>query len=85
MTDQNVQEAEASMSNLLLDEVTGEKVSKTELKKRQKNREKESKKKEKVAAEPAKAEKKVSPEEAEANLTPNVSGLVLGLKCAMPC
>ncbi|KAJ5173235.1 hypothetical protein N7492_005828 [Penicillium capsulatum] len=72
MTDPNpVQEAEASMANLLLDEVTGEKVSKTELKRRQKLREKEAKKKEKSAAAPPKAEKKVSAEEEEANLTPN--------------
>lgn len=61
------------MANLLLDEVTGEKVSKTELKRRQKLREKEAKKKEKEAAAPPKAaQKKVSAEEEEANLTPNV-------------
>ncbi|KAJ5612496.1 hypothetical protein N7510_005690 [Penicillium lagena] len=73
MTDSNpVKEAEASMANLLLDEVTGEKVSKSELKRRQKVREKEAKKKEKEAAAPPKAEKKkVSEEEEEANLTPN--------------
>ncbi|KAL4932796.1 lysine--tRNA ligase KRS1 [Aspergillus undulatus] len=75
MADSNpVQEAEASMANLLLDEVTGEKVSKTELKRRQKQREKEAKKKEKEAAAPPKAateKKKVSAEEEEANLTPN--------------
>lgn len=67
-----VNEAEASMANLLLDEVTGEKVSKTELKKRQKQREKDARKKEKDAAAPPKAEKKVSAEEEEANLNPNV-------------
>lgn len=73
MTDSTaVKEAEASMANLLLDEVTGEKVSKTELKKRQKQREKEARKKEKDAAAPPKPEKKVSAEEEEANLTPNV-------------
>ncbi|KAF9888698.1 lysyl-tRNA synthetase [Aspergillus nanangensis] len=74
MADSNpVQEAEASMANLLLDEVTGEKVSKSELKRRQKNREKEAKKKEKEAAAPPKpaAVKKTSAEEEEANLTPN--------------
>ncbi|KAL4785226.1 hypothetical protein BJX76DRAFT_324976 [Aspergillus varians] len=73
MADSNpVKEAEASMANLLLDEVTGEKVSKTELKKRQKLREKEAKKKQKEAAAPPKpAQKKVSAEEEEANLTPN--------------
>lgn len=61
------------MANLLLDDVTGEKVSKTELKRRQKLREKEAKKKEKEAAAPPKAPKKVSAEEEEANLNPNVS------------
>ncbi|KAJ0426343.1 hypothetical protein BJY00DRAFT_271978 [Aspergillus carlsbadensis] len=73
MADSNpVQEAEASMANLFLDEVTGEKVSKTELKKRQKARERDAKKKEKAAAAPPKpASKKVSAEEEEANLTPN--------------
>jgi lysyl-tRNA synthetase class 2 len=68
-----VKEAEASMANLVLDEVTGEKVSKSELKRRQKTREKEAKKKEKEATAPAKAVKKVSAEEEESNLTPNVS------------
>ncbi|KAJ5776352.1 uncharacterized protein N7511_001363 [Penicillium nucicola] len=74
MADSNpVKEAEASMANLLLDEVTGEKVSKTELKRRQKKRDNDAKKKEKEAAAPpkAKAEKKTSAEEEEANLTPN--------------
>ncbi|KAJ9293923.1 hypothetical protein DTO271G3_7299 [Paecilomyces variotii] len=71
MADSGVKEAEASMANLLLDEVTGEKVSKTELKRRQKLREKEAKKKEKEAAAPPKAEKKISEEEAESNLSPN--------------
>ncbi|GMF73238.1 unnamed protein product [Aspergillus oryzae] len=66
-----VKEAEASMANLLLDEVTGEKVSKSELKRRQKLREKEAKKKEKEAAAPPKPAKKTSAEEDEANLTPN--------------
>lgn len=70
-----VKEAEASMANLVLDEVTGEKVSKSELKRRQKQREKEAKKKEKEAAAPPKPEKKVSAEEEESNLTPNVSFL----------
>lgn len=77
MTDNGVKDAEASMANLLLDEVTGEKVSKTELKKRQKLREKEAKKKEKEAAAPPKTQKKASAEEEEANLTPNVSVFVL--------
>lgn len=78
MADSNpVQEATASIANLLLDDVTGEKVSKTELKRRQKQREKDAKKKEKEAAAPPKpkAEKKSSAEEDESNLTPNVSDL----------
>lgn len=77
MADNQVKEVESSVANLLLDEATGEKVSKTELKKRQKLREKESKKKEKVAAAPPKPEKKMSAEEEEANLTPNVRPPVL--------
>lgn len=60
------------MANLLLDEVTGEKVSKSELKRRQKQRERDAKKKDKVAAAPPKVEKKTSAEDDEANLTPNV-------------
>ena len=79
MADNEVKEAEASMANLLLDEVTGEKVSKTELKKRQKQREKDAKKKEKEAAAPPKTQKKVSAEEEEANLSPNVSAPGFGL------
>lgn len=66
-------EVEAGVANLHLDEVTGEKVSKSELKKRQKQRQTEEKKREKAAAAPPKAEKKVSAEEAESELTPNVS------------
>ncbi|KAF2136229.1 uncharacterized protein K452DRAFT_302916 [Aplosporella prunicola CBS 121167] len=60
-------------SNLLLDEVTGERVSKTELKRRQKQREKDAKKAEKAAAAPPKAkkEKAVSAEDEEKELTPN--------------
>lgn len=76
MADSNaVNEVEASVANLLLDEVTGERVSKTELKKRQKMREREAKKKEKEANAPPKPEKKVSAEEEEANLTPNVCSI----------
>ncbi|RAL16384.1 lysine--tRNA ligase KRS1 [Aspergillus homomorphus CBS 101889] len=66
-----VQQAEASLANLILDEVTGEKVSKSELKRRQKQREKEAKKKEREAAAPPKPAKKTSAEDDEANLTPN--------------
>jgi lysyl-tRNA synthetase, class II len=66
-----VNEVETSLQNLILDEVTGEKVSKSELKRRQKNREREAKKKEKEAVAP-KTTKKISAEEEESNLTPNV-------------
>jgi lysyl-tRNA synthetase class 2 len=61
-------------ANLHLDEVTGEKVSKSELKKRQKVREQEKKKAEKAAAAPPKTEKKkvASAEANEAELNPNV-------------
>ncbi|KAI5309846.1 lysyl-tRNA synthetase [Ascosphaera atra] len=67
---QAVNKAAAAMENLHLDEVTGERVSKTELKKRQKQRAAEEKKKAKAAANPAPAVKK-SAEEEESNLTPN--------------
>ena len=61
-------------ANLHLDEVTGERVSKSELKKRQKQRQAEDKKREKAAAAPLKTEKKaMSGEIAENDLTPNVS------------
>ncbi|KAL8781026.1 MAG: hypothetical protein Q9213_006203 [Squamulea squamosa] len=61
------------LANLHLDEVTGEKVSKSELKKRQKQRTQEEKKREKAAAAPPKPkqEKNVSAEEEESQLTPN--------------
>ncbi|MCJ1478411.1 lysyl-tRNA synthetase [Lambiella insularis] len=62
---------ESQMANLHLDEVTGEKVSKSELKKRQKQRQQEEKKREKAAAAPPRAEKHMSQEEEENNLTPN--------------
>ncbi|KAL1976182.1 hypothetical protein VTN31DRAFT_2464 [Thermomyces dupontii] len=71
MADSGVKEAEASMANLVLDELTGERVSKSEFKRRQKKREQEAKKKEKEAAAPPKAPKKVSPEEEENNLSPH--------------
>ncbi|KFH48598.1 Lysine--tRNA ligase, cytoplasmic-like protein [Hapsidospora chrysogenum ATCC 11550] len=60
-----------TVGKLHLDEVTGEMISKTELKKRQKTREREAAKKEKAAAKgPAQASKK-SAEAAEKELTPN--------------
>ncbi|KAL9627548.1 MAG: hypothetical protein Q9204_006488 [Flavoplaca sp. TL-2023a] len=61
------------LANLQLDEATGEKVSKSELKRREKQRALEAKKKEKAAAAPVKPkpEKIVSAEEEESQLTPN--------------
>lgn len=61
------------LANLHLDDVTGEKVSKSELKKRQKQRETERKKAEKAAAAPAKQPaKKKEGEIDESELNPNV-------------
>lgn len=67
----------AEVANLHLDEVTGEKVSKSELKKRQKQRERDAKKQEKAAAAPPKpaSAKKTNAEADEKELTPNVSQL----------
>ncbi|OMJ12915.1 Lysine-tRNA ligase, cytoplasmic [Smittium culicis] len=65
--------ADTNTEKLYLDEVTGENVSKSELKRRIKQREKEAKKQEKAAAAPpkeAKAEKK-SQNEAEEELSPS--------------
>ena len=74
----------AQAANLHLDEVSGEKVSKTELKKRQKQRDNEKRKLERAAAAPPKAEKKkVSAEEEESNLTPNVCEVAP--VCSLPC
>ncbi len=63
------------MANLHLDEVTGEKVSKSELKKRQKQRIKDEEKKKKEAAAPPKptTAKKTNAEADEKELNPNVS------------
>ena len=66
----------AAQPALLLDEVTGERVSKTELKKRQKQREKDAKKAEKDAtkqAPPQPKRKAISQEEEEGKLNANVS------------
>ncbi len=64
-----------SVANLHLDEVTGERVSKSELKKRIKQRQKDEEKAKKAAAAPPKPvkEKKSNAEEEEKELTPNVS------------
>ncbi|KAI1802014.1 lysyl-tRNA synthetase [Daldinia bambusicola] len=63
----------AELANLHLDEVTGERVSKSELKKRQKQRERDAKKQEKAAAAPPKpaSAKKTNAEADEKELTPN--------------
>jgi len=60
------------VANLHLDDVTGERVSKSELKKRQKQRETERKKAEKAAAAPPKQEKKKTGDVDESDLNPNV-------------
>lgn len=78
-----VADATAAVSKLHLDEVTGEMISKTELKKRQKAREKEAAKKEKEAAnkdkKPAQAAGNKNAEAAEKELTPNqVCGCAAG-------
>lgn len=62
-------------ANLHLDDVTGERVSKSELKKRQKQRQQDEKKKEKAAAAPQQPAAKKK--EAEVELTPNVSTAAL--------
>ncbi|MCJ1316418.1 lysyl-tRNA synthetase [Xylographa vitiligo] len=66
-----VEATEGQLANLHLDEVTGEKISKSELKKRQKQRQVEKKKEEKASTAPQRAEKHMSAEEQENNLTPN--------------
>lgn len=67
-----VADAAAAVAKLHLDEVTGEMISKTELKKRQKQREKEAAKKEKAAANPKpQTAGNKSAEAAEKELTPN--------------
>lgn len=76
LQDSSVQDGGEPSANLLLDEVTGEKVSKTELKKRQKLRLKEAQKAEKEAtkkAPPPPKKKAGAAEEEEAKLNPNVS------------
>lgn len=73
MADSGAQEVAESVTNLHLDDVTGEKVSKTELKRRLKLRDQQEKRQQKAAAAaPAKAEKKRPAEDDESNLTPNV-------------
>ena len=66
-----VADATASVEKLHLDEVTGEMVSKTELKKRAKKREKESQKQAKQPPAAQGQKKAKSAEEDESNLSPN--------------
>ena len=68
-----------STANLHLDEVTGEKISKSELKKREKQRKKDEEKKKKEAAAPPKPvpAKKMNAEADEKELNPNVSAMFL--------
>lgn len=79
------------VANLHLDEVTGERVSKSELKKRQKQRDTERKKAEKAAAAPAKPTKaKKEGQVDETDLSPNVSHrvcrppLIIGMLIRFP-
>ena len=68
--------SDGTQPTLFLDEVTGERVSKTELKKRQKQREKDAKKAEREAtkqAPPQPKRKAASQEEEEGKLSANVS------------
>ncbi|VUC28915.1 unnamed protein product [Clonostachys rosea] len=65
------EQAAEAVANLHLDEVTGEMVSKTELKKRVKAREREEAKKQKAAAKGPAQESKKSAEAKEKDLTPN--------------
>ena len=62
----------SGMENLHLDPVTGDRVSKSELKKRIKQREQEEKKQKKAAQAPPRPEKKTSTKYEEADLNPNV-------------
>lgn len=74
-----------SSENLHTDPVTGEKISKSELKRRQKQREKDEKKKEKEAALPARPKKEgAGKKEDVEELNPNVrvQGFNTGSSCA---
>ena len=62
----------ASAPELHLDELTGERVSKTELKKRQKQRQKDAEKALKLASRPAPGPKMTNAESEEKDLNPNV-------------
>lgn len=81
MADSTANEVTESAANLHLDEVTGESVSKTELKRRQKQRARDEKKQQRTAAAPPRTEGHRSTEDDESSLTPNV-GRVLSACCA---
>ena len=65
-------EVTESVANLHLDEVTGERISKTEFKRRQKLRAQEERRQQRTAAATANAGNKRPAEDDESNLTPNV-------------
>lgn len=73
MAESTTNEVTENVANLHLDEVTGERISKSELKRRQKMRAQEEKKQQRATAAPAKTEKKRPAEDDESNLSPNVS------------
>ncbi|RQM05072.1 hypothetical protein DH86_00003666, partial [Scytalidium sp. 3C] len=64
-------ENKATQPELLLDEVTGDRVSKSELKRRQKQRQKDAEKAQKLASRPAPVAKKANAEAEESQLNPN--------------
>lgn len=70
---QDMTASDGSQPTLLLDEVTGERVSKTELKKRQKQREKDAKKAEREATRQPPPTSKKAQASQEEELTANVS------------
>jgi lysyl-tRNA synthetase class 2 len=70
----------APVPELHLDELTGERVSKTELKKRQKQRQKDAEKALKLASRPAPGPKKTNAESEEKELNPNVLNPISNLK-----
>jgi lysyl-tRNA synthetase class 2 len=65
-------DGKGSAPELHLDELTGERISKTELKKRQKQRQKDAEKALKLASRPVPGPKKTSAESEEKELNPNV-------------
>jgi lysyl-tRNA synthetase, class II len=72
MADNGAHGITEGVANLHLDDVTGERVSKSELKRRQKLRAQEEKKQQRAAAAPPNVERKRPAEDDESNLAPNV-------------